>query len=266
MPHSTLGYEKLFNWALAETDEQRFVEEVLSGQPEPPAYFAIMKGVNRDGPPVVPPAVPPAGEADGITEALSKQATVVDTRPATEFAEGHLAGTINIPRNKSFLNWAGAILPYDRDAWFIAPAGDQSRRELANDLALIGFERIAGVFPSNELNSLRTSAGSIATPQIGVDDVRSRSDLTILDVRSRSEYAEGHLPNAVNIPLTELSRRVEEVPAGNVAVHCQGGGRSAIAASILQRNGRHDVANMGGGFTEWERNGNPVERGPDAGS
>ena len=64
MPHSTLGYEKLFNWALAETDEQRFVEEVLSGQPEPPAYFAIMKGVNRDGPPVVPPAMPPAAEAD----------------------------------------------------------------------------------------------------------------------------------------------------------------------------------------------------------
>jgi rhodanese-related sulfurtransferase len=92
-----------------------------------------------------------------------------------------------------------------------------------------------------------------------VEDVRARKNGAILDVRGRGEFAEGHIPGAVNIPLVELQRRLDEVPAGNLVLHCQGGGRSAIAASILQREGR-DVANMGGGFGEWERAGNPVER------
>ena len=85
-------------------------------------------------------------------------------------------------------------------------------------------------------------------------------DATILDVRSRAEYASGHIRNALNIPLGELSKRLDEVPAGKVIVHCQGGSRSAMAASLLQRSGRDNIENMAGGFSEWESEGNPVER------
>jgi hydroxyacylglutathione hydrolase len=261
MPQSTLGYEKLFNWALAETSEEKFVEEVLSGQPEPPAYFAIMKGVNRDGPPVSQPDTPVEAEAADIIDALAHGETVVDTRSIAEFAEQHLAGSINIPRNKSFLNWSGALLPYDRDAWFIAPASESARKDLASDLSLIGFSRVKGVFPADALGSIGSEAVKREeTPQVTIADVNNGSERTVLDVRGRGEFAEGHVPGAVNIPLPELQGRLSEVPEGPVAVHCQGGTRSAIAASILQRAGRNDVANMPGGFSEWSRSGNKVER------
>jgi hydroxyacylglutathione hydrolase len=261
MPQSTLGYEKLFNWALAETDEEKFVEQVLSGQPEPPAYFAIMKRVNRDGPPVSPPAVPPEAEAAEIIDALRRGDTVVDTRGTAEFATEHLAGSINIPRSKSFLNWAGALLHYDRDTWLIAPASENARRDLINDLSLIGFSRVNGVFPVDAIGTIGgDTVERKGTAQITIDEVRNSSELSVLDVRGRGEFSEGHVPGALNIPLAELQNRLAEIPAGPVAVHCQGGSRSAMAASILQRAGRDDVANMGGGFSEWSRSGNPVER------
>lgn len=266
MPQSTLGYEKLFNWGLAEDDQQRFVAEVLAGQPEPPAYFATMKRVNRDGPLPAPNAIPREVTAADIARALSEGETVVDTRTAPEFAARHAAGSINIPDNKSFLTWAGSLLPYDRDVLFIGDASEEGRRELARDLSLIGLERIAGVFPAHSIDDLtRLGVGTAVTARSSVSDVQSMRSVTILDVRHRSEFAEGHLPHALNIPLAELRSRLAEIPAGQVVVHCQGGSRSAIAASILQHSGRNEVWNMDGGFAEWEYSGNRVERGNGAG-
>ena len=94
-----------------------------------------------------------------------------------------------------------------------------------------------------------------------IDNVANHGSTPVLDVRSRAEYAEGHLAQAIHIPLGELESRIGEVPDGKIVVHCQGGTRSIIAASILQREGRHGVMNMPGGFAEWERSGHPVERG-----
>lgn len=258
MPQSTLGYEKLFNWALVETDEERFVTAVLEGQPEPPAYFATMKKVNRDGPADSPRTIPPEVDATAVTNALSRGEIVVDTRLAPDFSERHAKGTINVPRNKSFLNWAGSLLPYDRDIIFIGESSDEARAALASDLSLIGLENIAGVFDSSSLDNLKVDFESIE--QASIDQAKSERDATILDVRSRTEYASGHIRNALNIPLGELSKRLDEVPEGKVIVHCQGGSRSAMAASLLQRSGRDDIENMAGGFSEWESEGNPVER------
>ena len=136
---------------------------------------------------------------------------------------------------------------------------------LAQDLALIGIERIGGVFPAESVAELaRTGIEVITTSQANMSDVSARA-AAVLDVRSRSEYAEGHVPHGINIPLGELPRRLAEVPKGDVIVHCQGGSRSLIAASILQQSGRDDVSNLVGGFAEWERSGQPVERGNGAG-
>lgn len=260
MPQTTLGYEKLFNWALAETDEDGFVAEVLAGQPEAPAYFAIMKRVNRDGPPTDAPRVPGVATAAQIRAALDRGAQVVDTRTAAEFASGHAKGSINIPRNKAFLNWAGAVLPYDGDIFFVGDSSEPARKELASDLSLIGIDSAAGVFPAKEMCALSDETLRNAD----ASEPRTKPAATVLDVRSRSEFAEGHIAGAVHIPLAELTRRLDEVPPGEVFVHCQGGTRSAIAASILQREGNNEVANMPGGFPEWERAGNPVERGEGA--
>lgn len=266
MPQSTLGYEKLFNWALAETDEQRFVEEVLAGQPEPPAYFARMKHVNREGPADSPRTIPPRVDARRIVSDLANGNPVIDTRLEAEFAATHAKGTLNIPRNKSFLNWAGSLLPFDQDLVFIGDASDTGRESLMCDLSLIGIERVAGVFSAESLDELihgRVEAESL--PGTGVASLASDGGRNILDVRSRAEYAEGHIPRAINIPLGELPRRLGEVPAGETVVHCQGASRSVIAASILQRSGRNDVSSLSGGFAEYARSGNRIERGNGAG-
>jgi hydroxyacylglutathione hydrolase len=259
MPQSTLGYERLFNWALAENDEEAFVAHVLSGQPEPPAYFARMKHVNRDGPAPRSTTIPEVVDARAIEKAVSSGVTVVDTRSTQDFAARHAKGTINIPRNKSFLNWTGSLVTYDQPVYFIAPSDDASRSHLARDLSLIGFENIAGIFPSDAFNTL--SLPSEITAQREVSDVIASNGATVLDVRGRSEYEAGHIPNAVNIPVGELERRLDEVPEGKLIVHCQGGSRSAMAASILLRSGRDDVSNLSGGFSQWGREGHPVERG-----
>ncbi|MEO5589046.1 MAG: MBL fold metallo-hydrolase [Gemmatimonadaceae bacterium] len=262
MPQTTLGYERLFNWALAEADEERFVAEVLAGQPEPPAYFAIMKRVNRDGPAPRSAAVPPTLDASAVAAMLDAGAVVVDTRLAAEFAKSHAVGSIHLPRNKSFLNWAGALLPYDADLTFIGDSSEDQRKSLASDLSLIGIERIAGVFPDDFLRDLEKFNVELTTSEkISTADARADENASIIDVRGRSEFAAGHIPVAVNIPLVELQNRIAEIPAGKVIVHCQGGSRSAIAASILQRRGRNDVLDMAGGFSEWERAGLGSERG-----
>jgi len=257
MPQSTLGYEKLFNWALVEDNEESFVKEVLAGQPEPPAYFATMKRINRDGPSPAPTAVPPVLTAKELSEAKTP---IVDLRDTRTYATGHLRNSINIPHNKSFLKWSGSLLPYDQDLYFIGSAAEEDRVSLARELSLIGIERIAGVFSADELNQLPL----VTLSETDVETANANHSAKILDVRGRSEFAEGHLPNAVNIPVGELPQRLSEVPSGELIVHCQGGTRSAIAASILQESGRNDIANMLGGFSEWQRKGLPVETGNGA--
>jgi len=260
MPQTTLGYEKLFNWALAESDEAAFVSEVLAGQPEPPAYFAIMKRLNREGPPGRALSIPDEAEPQEIVRALDAGEIVVDLRLPPDYAAAHAKGTINLPANKSFLNWSGALLPYDRDLWFIGAASESARRELASNLSLIGIDRARGVYPSERLGDLFGKGAQRASiSEADIRDVKGRNDRFILDVRTRAEFADGHIPNAVNIPLQELQSRLDEVPSGPVVIHCQGGTRSAIASSVVQKHG-HSAANMTGGFSEWERAGLPVER------
>ncbi|MEO8193409.1 MAG: rhodanese-like domain-containing protein [Gemmatimonadales bacterium] len=262
MPQSTLGYEKLFNPGLYEKNEEAFVKWVLSGQPEPPAYFGIMKRVNRDGPSAESALIPRELSPREIAQAIAAGEVVVDTRGAAEFASRHAAGTINIPFAKSFLTWAGSLLPYNRDLFLLVNGDEENFREVAAALHLIGLERIGGAFPSQNLDSLEAENVRLqSTLQVTAVDLASHTNGSrVLDVRRQTEYDAGHIPGALHIPLGELPDRISEIPAGRLYVHCQGGSRSAIAASILRQHGRDDVANLTGGFSEWERTGHPVER------
>ncbi len=264
MPQSTLGYEKLYNWAFAEQDRDRFVAQALTGQPEPPAYFALMKQVNRDGPPAAMLHAPPSITAKDLAARISRDETVVDTRSAADYASRHASGTVNIPRNKSFLTWAGALLPYDSDVYLIIDGEDGERAAVAKELSLIGLDRIGGALPTSSLGLLADSGAAMTgIDQVTVAEFAGRRDgVAVVDVRAKSEWDDGHLPGAIHIPLASLQSRLSEIPGGEVVVHCQGGGRSAIAASILERSGRTDVANLTGGFSEWSRSGNPVARDP----
>ncbi|CAN5782344.1 MBL fold hydrolase [soil metagenome] len=267
IPHSTVGYERRFNWAFAVTDEAEFVRLVLQGQPEPPRYFGMMKRINKEGPRALgglprPKPMP----ADGVIEVLDRRELVVDTRTSSEYATGHLPGSINIPFNNSFTTWAGWVLPYDRDFHLISAKPDGRHSELAlRDLAMIGLDRVAGSFGLDALGAWTGAGRALATfGRISAPELAERlvaGAATVVDVRSRLEWEAGHIPGVVNIPADEIASRIDELPSGRpLVVHCQGGTRSAIAASMLDAHGIGDVLDLPGGLTEWESAGLPVAR------
>jgi len=268
VPHSSLGYERRFNWAFAIRDEDEFVRQVLQGQPEPPEYFAEMKRVNKRGPRVLgviarPPRLDPAR----VVELMSSGGTLVDTRKADAYASRHIPRTLNIPLNKSFSTWAGSILPYDRELYLLVDDNVAERAdEAVRDLAMIGLDRIAGYFGVDALAAWEKDGRHLATvPQVTAAELAvmiSNGDVQVIDVRGASEWDTGHLPGAPNMPLASLAARVAEVARDRpVVVQCQAGGRSAIAASLLRAKGVEQVANLQGGFTAWRDAGLPVEPG-----
>jgi hydroxyacylglutathione hydrolase len=264
VPQSTLGYERRYNWAFGETDEAEFVRQVLAGQPEPPRYFGHMKRINREGPPVLGALSLPERMAEHrIAELLADGAVIVDLRPAAEFAAGHIPGTLCIPFNNSFPTWAGSLLPYDRDLYFLLDDSAPGRLDqVIQSLLTIGLDRARGYFTSEVLALWRAEGNSLEQVEqlTPAELVQRRDGLLLLDVRGRAEWEVGRLAGATLIPLAELPDRLAELPAGRpIAVHCQGGSRSAIAAGLLLARGHPAVANVVGGLGAWLREGRPVE-------
>src|SRR5215210_6836801 len=266
MPQTTLGYEKLFNWAFAEMSEQEFVAMVLDNQPVPPRYFAVMKRVNRTAQAPKSRALPEQLALAELDDALRKKALIIDTRAAEKFAAGHAPGTLNIPLGKSFLNWAGALAPDDRNFYLITEAeSDAELKAIADDLAKIGLTRTAGFFHSNVLHQWITKTGTREeVPQLGsrqLHDIISANQVQVVDVRAPDEWARGHVPGATHIPLAALPERFGELdPSLPIVLHCKGGGRSSIATSFLQAQGLSSVSNLAGGYEGWVAEGFEVER------
>lgn len=267
VPASTVGYERLFNWGLAIEDEDEFVDAVLAGQPEPPHYFAEMKRINRDGPPILAGfGRPPRLQADTLSKILQSDASVVDARPVADFAAGHLPGTINIPLNRSFNTWAGWLLPYDRGIYLIVDDHcDHCIDTAVRDLAMIGLDRVEGYFGAESLAAWVVSGGTLErVPQVTVEDLQNAKETRLLDVRGESEWRSGHIPGTPNIHVGYLTEHLDEIPRDvPLVLHCQGGGRSAIAASVLRARGFENVANLSGGIDAWKAEGLPVEKQED---
>lgn len=264
VPHSTLGYEKRFNWAFAVDDEDVFVKAVLEGQPEPPKYFAEMKRVNKLGaPPFDFDKIPtPVGVAE-IGAALASGVPVVDARLAADYAAGHIPGTINIPLNKSFNTWAGWFLRYDTPFMLIAADG-AAVREAVGDLAMIGLDAVSGAAEAGVLAEWRAAEGAVGTiPQISPTELAQRlrdGTVSVVDVRGRSEWDAGHLPGVLNLPVGFLPDQLGDLPrSGTIVLQCQGGGRSSIGASVLRALGVQDVVNLTDGFDGWSAAGLPVD-------
>ncbi|MGH7499366.1 MAG: MBL fold metallo-hydrolase [Gemmatimonadales bacterium] len=264
VPQSTLGYEKLANWAFVIEDEEEFVRAVLDGQPDPPRYFAMMKRINRDGPPLLGPARRPERlPGDRLARALADGAIVIDTRTAHDFAQGAVPGTINIPWNRSFTTWAGSMLPYDRDLYLIVDeASGAAVGAVAAELSGIGLDRVAGHFGVDVFDARRKGGEPLQTvPTIEAAALeRNGAEVVVLDVRNAGEFMAGHLPVALNIPFGDLLGRVAEIPRDRpVVVHCLSGARAAIGASVLLAAGLRDVRVFPGGFAEWRASGRRVE-------
>lgn len=265
VPSSTVGYEKRTNWALAIEEESAFMRQVLFGQPEPPAYFGVMKQVNRDGPRILDGIpMPPAVAGDRVADLLQSGALVVDIRPAASFAAGHLPGTIGIPLNRSFATYAGSIVPYDQDLYLLSDS-EESLAAAVRSLVMIGLDRIAGWLSADAIAG-RSGAGHAADrlPAVTADEAIRRLDqgALLIDVRGVSEWRAGHVAAAKLIPLPELRARMEEIPRDRpVLVHCQTGTRSAIAVSLLRANGWSEVTDVTGGFAAWSASSQPAGAG-----
>lgn len=262
VPNSTLGYEKIANPFLRETDEERFVASLLEGQPEPPTYFATMKRVNRDGIQLMAEIPPPATMAlDALLKVLHEDGLVVDTRPAASFAEGHLQGTINIPL-ASLAEWGGWLLSYDQPIHLITTEGTEATALHA--LRAIGFDNVVGLATTDVLatainrDTRLQSYGEVEPRQI-VEQIES-GEVTLIDVRNQGEWNEKRLPHAHHVMLGTLVRRLDEIPTDKpIVLQCRSGNRSAIAASILQANGIPQVMNLAGGIQAWQKAGLPVQ-------
>ena len=254
VPSSTVGYEKLSNWGVAETSEAQFVSAVLDGQPEPPRYFADMKRINRDGP-VVLGAMPMPKQlrASSITD-VSSSVWLIDVRRANAFAAAHIPASLSLPLAKSFTTWAGSLVPVDASIVLLATTASDAV-SAARDLAMIGLDRVDGWMQIDEAIVAWRAAGRATATMMQADALTiaalAPTSRTLVDVRAASEWSAGHVTDALHIPLGSLATRLDELPRGPLVLQCQGGARSAIATSLLKRLGRHDVTNLIGGYDAW---------------
>lgn len=258
IPSSTVGYEKLFNPALQFHDEQQFVDYILADQPETPFYFAVMKRVNKVGPELIRNLPPVDVVAPNELARVAGQHLVIDTTPAAEFSKAHVPGTINVPSD-TLVQWAGFFLDYSQPVYLLTDS-----KWLADNLRglrSIGIDNVGGCFDAAAVreSDLRTESYSSATPQQLRPRIES-GDVKLLDVRAATEFHEGHIAGADHRFLGKLLREIKRLDKSKpLATQCLGGGRSAIATSILQRAG-FDVTNMQGGYQAWVQAGLPVVR------
>lgn len=244
---TTIGDERRTNPLLAAPDEDGFVEALLGGLGTYPTYFRHLREVNRVGPDVlgVPQPGLPVLDLDAFGRHRDGGAAVVDTRPVTSWAAGHVPGALAIPLRAQFASWLGWLVDRDAPLAFVVGA-DQDRAELVRQCHQIGYGRIVG-----ELAGGMTAWTAAGLPTwVNPLTEAARAGPGVLDVRQDREHAEGHVPGAVHVELGHLAGTVGQL--GEVdAVMCGHGERAATAASILERAGRPGIAVTIGGPGDW---------------
>ncbi|BBZ07011.1 MBL fold metallo-hydrolase [Mycolicibacterium doricum] len=230
---STIADQRTTNPALT-TDEQHYVDDLIAGLHAYPAYYAHMGVINAAGPTAADLSLPEPVDAAELRRRIDAGEWVVDLRSRTAFAAGHLAGTKGFELSTQFVTYLGWLYAWGAPLTLVGDDTDQileARRELSR----IGVDNITG----SAAGDLRAYADGAALDSYRVADFADLAeaihdgDLTVLDVRQRYEYDDSHIGKAVNIPLHELLSRLDEVPAGQVWVHCGSGYRASIAASLI---------------------------------
>ncbi|MFE6056361.1 rhodanese-like domain-containing protein [Kitasatospora sp. NPDC056446] len=259
---STIGRERATNYACAPMDERTFVALVTAGQAAAPAYFGHDATLNRRDRPLLDRTNAPAPLCpEGFKAARAAGAVVLDARSPEDFGAGHLRGAVNVPVDGRFAEQAGTVLTPDSSIAIIAPQDREG--EVVTRLARIGFDRIAGYLrnPGNALPALADEvvpAGRLTADRLRAALADERPP-AVLDVRTCGERETGSIEGSLHIPLAELPQRLGEIPADRpLVVHCAGGHRSSIAASLLRHHGRADVSDLLGGYGAWQALVHPV--------
>jgi len=254
---STIGTERLTNYALQIKSREEFVQQLTSNLPARPAYFQQDAEINRAGAPALSelPHLPPL-EAAELKSLLQEDGIALDVRPGEQFAAGHVPGSVNIALSGQFASWAGALLGLTASPVLIAET-NEAVSEARMRLARIGLEDARG-FLNGGIAAWRSAGFRVATvPQISVEDLSSQlqaGSIQVLDVRRAPEWEAGHIADASWWPLDNFKVAPPEIDHKlPIAVHCQGGYRSMIACSLLQRAGFQNVIDVAGGFDAWQR-------------
>ncbi|GAT12573.1 MBL fold metallo-hydrolase [Mycolicibacterium novocastrense] len=237
---STIGEQRHTNPALTQ-DEQAYVDELLAGLSAYPAYYAHMGVINSRGPAPVDLTPPEPIDPAELRRRLEAREWVVDLRSRTAFAAGHLQGSLGFELSGSFVSYFGWLYDWGAPVTLIGESPEQIA-DAKRELVRIGVDLLTGA-ATGDIDELRDGfpLGSYSVADFGRLAQRRRTEaVAVLDVRQTHEYESERIPSAVNIPLHELPKRLNEVPPSTVWVHCASGYRASIAASFLDRAG-HDV-------------------------
>lgn len=248
---STVGYEKIRNWAFQYGDnEQGFTDYLLADQPEPPKYFSMMKHLNKVKRPLLI-EVPrhPRLSKEQFLSASQKGIKVIDARDKADFAKGFFPGSFNIQGNNSFSTWAGWLLNYEEQ--FMLVADDKQIEDLTRKLMRIGLDNIYGYV--SDVSNLGVELQTV--DWVRMEELRTlinKPDVQIVDVRGETEYNANHIEGAIHVFVGALQDNLYKISKEKqIVVYCQAGDRAAIAYSILKRNGFEKVKNYSGGMREW---------------
>ncbi|MBR7743966.1 MBL fold metallo-hydrolase [Phycicoccus sp. BSK3Z-2] len=237
---STIGQEKRTNPALTQ-DEQDWVRDILDGLDAYPAYYAHMGPANLAGPDAPDLEAPSRADKDEIRRRIEAGEWVVDLRIRTAFAAGHVPGSFNLGIDGQLATYVGWMKPWETEISVLGDTPEQVA-EAQRELVRIGIDEVAS---SADGRPQDWTDGDLATLRratfADLADVRHHRRVQVLDVRRAPEFASGHIEGAVNIPIHEIVGRVDEVPDGEVWVHCAGGYRASVVGSILQAAGKDVV-------------------------
>ncbi|MBS1947418.1 MAG: MBL fold metallo-hydrolase [Bacteroidetes bacterium] len=255
--YSTIADEKKYNYALNAANKEQFVLSVTEGLNIPPKYFPVNAKINKEGydslDHVLEQGLNPLGTEELKKIIKDEDVIILDTRPETVFSQGFVPGSINIGLNGRFAEWAGSLLPFDKPIVLIADIGKE--KESIVRLARVGFDKIKGYLDGG-LDAWK-EAGNALDMIIDIEadelamDLQFDKNLVVVDVRRETEFADGHIQGAVNIPLSEMNDPAAMAnfeDTQNLYLHCGSGYRSIIAASLFKRQGIHNLRNISGGW------------------
>ena len=262
---STIGTERLTNYALQIPSRDEFVKQLTTNLPTRPEYFVKDAEINREGASALAelPEMRPISPGE-LSEMLNESVTALDVRPGEQFAAGHVPGSINIALSGQFATWAGTLLGLSSRPVLIADSSDQLQ-EARMRLARVGIELERGYLEGG-VGGWKEAGFAVSTmEQMSVQELHEklpRGGVRVLDVRREGEWKAGHIIDAAWWPLDKFNSALplakENLP---IAVHCKSGYRSMIACSLLQRAGFQNVINVVGGLDGWQQAGLPVESG-----
>jgi hydroxyacylglutathione hydrolase len=262
---STIGEQRKYNHALKPMSKEAFVRLMIADLPEAPVYFPKDAEINRAGARGLSElSAPLALTAHEVLSLQTSGHVLLDIRSAAEFGAGHVPGSVNIGLGGQFAIWSGSLIPLNAKIVIVADTNSQVDESVVR-LARVGIENVKG-YLSGGIQSWREAGLPInAIEQVSVEQLKEHiadRELQIVDVRRPAEFSNGHVPRALNVPLSALDRTLDQLPLRKdkpTAVICAGGYRSSAAASLLQQQGFTNLINVAGGTGAWINAGYPVE-------